>query len=49
MDVRHLIMDTCDLNIYPSSHHDIHDWSKDFHNFFFFSVRGVNGWNAKSE
>ena len=36
MDVRHLIMDTCDLiYIYISSHHDIHDWSKDFHNLFF--------------
>ena len=45
------------VNIYLSSHHDIHDWSKDFHNIFFFfsqecnfqsSVRNVDAWKAKS-
>ena len=55
MDVRHFIMDTSNLisiihNKYVnrSIHHDIHDWSKDFHNFHF-SVSDENGRNAKSE
>ena len=47
MDVRHLIMDTCDL-IYI--HRPIMIFMIEVKtSIFFFSVRDVNGWNAKSE